>query len=58
MRICGGGGRIRVLVVADGLCVGGDGRGLVWIINDTVTIEELCLSAITSRIVGIGGVRV
>ena len=57
-RRVGGGGGIGVLVVADGLRVGGHGRLLVWIINYAGTVEELCLSPITSRIVGIGGMRV
>jgi len=53
-----GGNGVGVWVVADGLCVSGDGRLVVWIVNYAGTVEELCLSTITSGIVGIRGVRV
>ena len=52
-RMIGGGDGI--LAVAGRLCVGGHGR---LVIDYATTIEELCLRPITSRIVGIGGVRV
>jgi len=58
VKVISGGDGIGIRVVADGLDVGGHGRLLVLIIKYTGTVEELCLSAITSGIVGIGGMRV
>ena len=48
MRVGGG---IRVLVVADGLLLGDDGRWLSWVINYAGTVKKLCLGSIASRIV-------
>jgi len=50
-RLVSGLDGIGIRVVADGLRV--SGRLLVWIINYAGTVEELCLSPITSGIVGV-----
>lgn len=57
-RVIGGGDGVSIGVVTGGLRVSGHGRLVVRIINYAGTVEELCLSSITSGIVGIGGVRV
>jgi hypothetical protein len=54
VEMISGGNGIGIGAVADGLRVGGHGRLLVWIINYAGTVEEFCLGAITSGIVGIG----
>ena len=58
VEMISGGDGIGIGVVADGLRVGGHGRLLVLITNYAGMVEEFCLSAITSGIVGIGGMGV
>jgi len=51
MVMVGGMGGVDGWVVADGLSVGGRGRRIV---DYAGTVEELCLSSITSGIIGVG----
>jgi hypothetical protein len=51
MVMVGGVGGVDGWVVADGLSVGGHGG---WIVDYAGTVQKLCLSSITSGIIGIG----
>jgi hypothetical protein len=51
VRMVGGWGWIGVRVVAYGLCMGSYGRLVVWIIDYTSAVEELCLGSVTGGIV-------
>ena len=51
VRMSSGRGGISIRVVTDGVCVVGDRRLVIWIINCAGTVEKLGLCPITSGIV-------